>query len=285
MKINCSTANKINLESILLNIGYKPQKTRYSEKWYISPFRNEKTPSFKIDLNKNLWYDFGEGTGGTVIDFIMKYNNCCIKNALDILTTNNYSFHKPIEKIYTPIKPKYSILKVTELTDNDLIKYLNSRKINIVFAKRFLFQIHYSFSQRKEYNGIGFMNDFGGFEIRNQSFKGCLGKKSITTINNNSDVISLFESWSDFLSYLTLKKQIPEENFIILNSTSLVKKASELITKYSKVKCFFDNDEAGNKAFNILQENNKNKITNYSNHYEKFNDLNEYLINKGNSEY
>lgn len=285
MKINCSTANKIDLENILLKIGYKPQKTRYSEKWFISPFRNEKTPSFKIDLNKNLWYDFGEGIGGTVIDFIMKYNNCSIKNALDIIATNNYSFCKPIEKMNLPVKPKYSILKVTELDDDDLIKYLSYRNINLEFAKRFLFQVHYSFSTSKKYSGIGFMNDFGGFEIRKKSFKGCLGKKSITTINNNSDVISLFESWSDFLSYLTLKKQIPEENFIILNSTSLVKKVPELITKYSKVKCFFDNDEAGNKALNTLKENCKNEIIDYRSYYKSFNDLNEYLVNKGNCEY
>jgi hypothetical protein len=35
--------------------------------WYLSPFRNEATPSFKVNQSANLWYDFGEGKGGTVI--------------------------------------------------------------------------------------------------------------------------------------------------------------------------------------------------------------------------
>ncbi len=280
MKNNCLTANKISLENILLNLGYTPQKTRYSEKWFISPFRNEKTPSFKIDINKNIWYDFGEGLGGTAIDFIMKYNNCSIKEALDILTSNNYSFQEPIKKIQTPRKPKYSILKVTEITNHNLIEYLNSRKINIEFAKRFLFQVHYTFDLKKEYYAISFMNNSGGLETRNPFFKGCLGKKEITSINNNSEVVSLFESWSDFLSYLTLKKGIPNENFIVLNSTSLIKKVIEMTEKHSKIKCFFDNDIAGNKAFTYLQENISKRIIDCRIHYKEHNDLNDYLVSK-----
>ncbi|MBI1930896.1 hypothetical protein HYR99_42445, partial [Candidatus Poribacteria bacterium] len=31
--------------------------------------------SFKINLTKNLWFDFGEGKGGNVLDFIMKFSN------------------------------------------------------------------------------------------------------------------------------------------------------------------------------------------------------------------
>jgi hypothetical protein len=58
-------------------------------------------------------------------------------------------------------------------------------------------------------------------------------------------VVSIFESWSDFLSYLTIKKETPNENFIILNSTSMIKKVVKNIEKYSVVKAFLDNDNAG----------------------------------------
>ena len=37
------------------------------------PFHNEKTPSFKIDENKNIYHCFGCGEHGTVIDFAMNY--------------------------------------------------------------------------------------------------------------------------------------------------------------------------------------------------------------------
>jgi DNA primase len=46
------------------------------EVWYFSPFRNEKTASFKIKMSDNVWYDFGDGAGGNVIDFVMRYKGC-----------------------------------------------------------------------------------------------------------------------------------------------------------------------------------------------------------------
>lgn len=280
--MNCNTAKKINLIKFLKSKGFSPEKTTNNDTWFISPFRDEITPSFKVNNHKNIWFDFGDGCGGTILDFVMKLHQCEIKKALEILSSNNFSFHQQKEKTTITEKSNYSIKKVTELSNSNLIDYLNSRKINIEFAQQFLFQVHYYFGFEKEYYGVGFMNDFGGWEIRNKFFKGCLGKKSLTTINNNSDVICLFESWSDFLSYLSLKKHITDENFIILNSTSLIKKILGLIEDYSKVKCFFDNDKAGNNAFGFICENSNVKIEDCRIYYKDFKDLNEYIIQKNN---
>ncbi|WP_166384266.1 toprim domain-containing protein [Polaribacter sp. 11A2H] len=282
--MNCKKAKTIDLVSCLKKQGFKIGKIKTNEVWYYSPFRNnEKTPSFKIDITKNVWYDFAEGVGGTIIDFVMKYNNCSIKEALVILSEDTFPIHQQKKQIKNKTKPTYSIKKVTELTNQKLLDYLSNRKINLKFAKQFCFQVHYSFSNGKELYGIGFMNDVGGLEIVNifnKNFrKICLGKKEITTINNNSDVVSIFESWSDFLSYLTLKKEIPKENFIILNSTSLVSKTIDLLNDYSIIKSFMDNDEAGNKATNFLIENTSSEIIDNRIHYKNFNDLNNYLMN------
>lgn len=38
--------------------GYQPVSIKGSNWWYMSPLRNERTASFKVDVNKNLWYDF-----------------------------------------------------------------------------------------------------------------------------------------------------------------------------------------------------------------------------------
>ena len=172
--------------------------------------------------------------------------------------------------------------------DQQLLNYLTQRKINLEFAKKFCFQVYYSFNNKKEHYGIGFMNNSGGIDIRNifssKYGKICLGKKEITTINNSSDVVSLFESWSDFLSYLTLKNTIPNKNFILLNSTSLVKKAFELLDNYSKIKLFFDNDSAGDKATEFLIQNIKIKSIDNRVHYKNYKDLNEFLIGRKNTE-
>jgi len=50
-----------------------------------SPFRNEKTPSFSISPEKQMWYDFGAAEGGDVISFIEKIENCSFREAVEIL--------------------------------------------------------------------------------------------------------------------------------------------------------------------------------------------------------
>lgn len=160
-------------------------------------------------------------------------------------------------------------------------KKINCKKAKeikgIEVAQKYCSEIHYSY-RSKRFFAISFKNRSNGFEIRNSFFKGCLNRKDITIINNKSKTLSLFESWSDFLSYLTLKRIIPNETFIILNSTSLIKKVFELINNFYEVKCFFDNDEAGNIAMKTLQKQSKNEIIDYRIHYKKYKDLNEYLL-------
>lgn len=274
--MNYKTAKNIDIVSYLKKIGKEPERIRGNAAWFISVLRNEKTASFKIDLEKNLWYDFGIGVGGSIVDLLIHLHNISANEALQTLKENTFSFHQQEKQIIQD--PRYSIKKVTHLVNPNLLSYLKERKINLGFATQFCSQVHYTFDDKKEYYAVGFKNDKGSYELRNKFFKGILGGKEITTIDNNFQVVSLFESWSDFLSYLTLKKKIPDENFIILNSTSLIKKALEPARSYFEIKVFFDNDEAGDKATNFLLDNIKDKVTDYRIHYKNYNDLNEYLL-------
>lgn len=276
--MNCTQAKQINLYSYMKKIGFNPMKTKGSQAWFLSPFRSEKTPSFKVDTKLNVWYDFGEGSGGNIIDFVLKYHQCDINKALQILGSDYFSFQQQYKSIKN--EPTYTILSVDRLKNNNLLSYIKSRKLNWEFAQQFCVEIHYTFDNINTYYGIGFKNNSNGYEIRNKYFKGCLGKKEITTINRNYQVVSLFESWTDFLSYLTLKKGIPKENFVILNSTSLVKKTIGLVGDFRLLKLFLDNDEAGNKATSFLIGNATCEVLDNRIHYKKFNDLNDYLIAK-----
>lgn len=51
----------------LAGFGHEPVMQRGNSVWYKSPFRTEKEASFKVDLHKELWYDFGLGRGGDII--------------------------------------------------------------------------------------------------------------------------------------------------------------------------------------------------------------------------
>src|SRR5690349_17520080 len=101
--MNAAQAKKIPLYDLLSKLGFAPADTRKggNEVWYCSPFRVEKEPSFKIRLDRNIWFDFGEGVGGNVLDFVMKYNNCGFAQALNILgdqSINNLPLFTPKNK-------------------------------------------------------------------------------------------------------------------------------------------------------------------------------------------
>lgn len=51
----------------------------------LCPFHNEKTPSFHVSADKQLYHCFGCGEGGTVINFIMKSENLDFVDALKTL--------------------------------------------------------------------------------------------------------------------------------------------------------------------------------------------------------
>ncbi|MDR1017133.1 MAG: DNA primase [Lachnospiraceae bacterium] len=51
----------------------------------LCPFHNEKTPSFSVSRNKQIFHCFGCGEGGNVISFLMKYENLTFVEAIKIL--------------------------------------------------------------------------------------------------------------------------------------------------------------------------------------------------------
>lgn len=68
--------NKFPIREYLAARGIRPAKDRGYYGLYHSPLREERAPSFKVDYMQNLWYDFGLGTGGSIIDLIMRLERC-----------------------------------------------------------------------------------------------------------------------------------------------------------------------------------------------------------------
>lgn len=70
-------------------LEYISQYCDFEEKngewWALSPFKDEKTPSFSVNTEKQNFYDFSSGAGGNLISFIERYNNCGFIEALNIL--------------------------------------------------------------------------------------------------------------------------------------------------------------------------------------------------------
>ena len=280
----------IPIRDYLKNQGTYPAKEYSGYGMYKSPFRDERTPSFKVDYNRNLWCDFGSGEGGSIIDLVMKLNKCPFIEAIEQLKNfssipekeeqQSFSFHRNPEKNNGII-----LIEEKPVEHPGLLEYLQSRKIDLTIAREHCREVHYQTGGR-EYFAIGFANDAGGYEIRNPSFKGCIAPKDITHIRqkDKKETCFLFEGFMDYLSLLTIRQQLnpeyPSSNWhdnIILNSTANLQKALPLLADYDQTYCFLDNDKAGMTVFRELQKELGYRVRDSSHHYSGYKDLNEYL--------
>ena len=277
--MNCIQFNTIPLEEVLQILGHLPTKQTEKEAWFLNPFAKENHASFKINKNLNYWYLHSEGIGGNNIDFVKKYFNFSLSEILEWARQQYFSsFHQqrkiqPIENL----SKNYEIFDVKhEILHPALIQYLLKRK---VWEQRiFLKEIHYRMND-KNYFGIGFKNDSGGYEIRNKYSKICLGKKDVSMIKNGSENLKIFEGFFDFLSFKNIEKSLSDEksDYIILNSVSMISKIKSLLENHKNIGLYFDNDEAGNRAVETLKKEFEN-VEDDRILYKYFKDLNEWAM-------
>ncbi len=65
--------------------GYVKLQKKGSSYFGLCPFHNEKSPSFSVSREKQMYYCFGCGAGGNVFTFIMEYENYSFVEALKFL--------------------------------------------------------------------------------------------------------------------------------------------------------------------------------------------------------
>ena len=65
--------------------GYVKLKKQGSSYFGLCPFHSEKSPSFSVSRDKQMYYCFGCGAGGNVFTFIMEYENYSFVEALKFL--------------------------------------------------------------------------------------------------------------------------------------------------------------------------------------------------------
>ena len=280
-KLTCNKAKKLSIIDVLNKLGNSPIKETRNDTWFLSPFRKETKASFKVSKKLNSWFDHGLGKGGNVIDLIIELKGYSVKETLEFLSVDlsSFSFHQQTNILSEKVKNNYEIIKIKDLENGALLDYLSSRKINLEIAKKFCQEVYYKMNN-KNYFAICFKNNTEGIEIRNKYFKGCLGNKDITLIKNknHSKNINVFEGFFDFLSYKVLKINTEvESDFLILNSISLIEKATKILNNYDLIYTFLDNDISGENAVKELKNININ-IKDMSYLYKNFKDLNEFLV-------
>ena len=130
-------------------------KKRGKEFVGLSPFSNEKTPSFTVNDEKGFYHCFSSAEHGNIFDFLMKTKNYKFGEAVRILASDAgmqpFRFTKEDEEkrnrweIYKKIIEKYVSFCHTELISKKYVEafeYLKNRKISM--NEIFFFKIGYS---------------------------------------------------------------------------------------------------------------------------------------------
>ncbi|MBZ9632580.1 toprim domain-containing protein [Salegentibacter sp. LM13S] len=274
-------ARNICIVKTLAKLGHFPSRISEKEAWFLSPLRSETQASFSVSLHKNLWYDFGIGKGGSIIDLIMTMESCTVKEALEYLMNDMATFSfSPLKTEGRLRRTEIRILDVEAIYLQGLIDYLKSRNIPLEVGNNYCKQIWYH-CKGKRFFAIGVQNHLGGWELRNKYFKNSSSPKTFSLFENDSKQLLITEGMFDFLSLATLDENLVQNSdSIILNSLAFIKRIETLIPKYKRILLFLDNDPTGKKATASLL-NQFDNMTDCSDFYSGFIDLNEKLINEG----
>ena len=271
--------------------GIKPVRKTPTYAMYRSPLREETHPSFKVDTEKNLWIDYAEGRGGSIIDLCMRMEGCTLSEAIHRLGQNasdngTSSFLNDfVPNNSQPVMAVNGARRLIEISDtlpSHLQDYLTKERcINLEKAMPFLKCISYEVRSRL-YQAIGFANLSGGYELRDdKTFKGTIAPKDITPIfTDRTEPVCIFEGFMDFLSFLSMKEEITN-HCLVMNSVSNVARTIRYLNDrhLTHIRAFLDNDEAGRRTVQDFIKAGFH-VEDMNIHYKDFKDLNEYHVSR-----
>jgi hypothetical protein len=281
--MNIRQAKEIPIENLLRQLGHEPVRQTRDQLWYLSPFRDETTPSFKVNTSRNLWYDFGETKGGSGLDLVMKLGRLeSVKEALARIQELSGLASPPPPKGKPPPRPQTAT--EVEITDigpvkaRSLLTYLKDRGIDPRLAARYVKEIHYRRGDQ-DYFALAFANESGSYELRTAGFKGSLGPKDLSILPGKPERVLVFEGLFDFLTAVTLAGKQPDATVIVLNSVTMRDKAIQAIRELnpSSVELYRDRDDAGEQLLTFFRQSLPGtEIVDKAESYPQHKDLNEW---------
>lgn len=130
--------SKLAIEDV---VGEYVQLKRAGRYWKgLSPFTNEKSPSFFVTPERNIWHDFSSGKGGDIFSFIMEVEGLDFRGAMELLARKagvDLSMYDT-KQARTVAAQKERMYRMNELAVNYFQHCLtkSTAGINYVFKKR-----------------------------------------------------------------------------------------------------------------------------------------------------
>ena len=118
----------------------------------LSPFSDEKTPSFIVSPSKRIWKDFSSGKGGNVVSFLMEHDGCSYPEAIkylakkyniEIIETKDSSYNQKEEdekesiSVLLDFSANFFKNKLDTQKNSSTINYLLSRGLDKNIIEKF----------------------------------------------------------------------------------------------------------------------------------------------------
>ncbi|MCF6336148.1 MAG: CHC2 zinc finger domain-containing protein [Spirochaetales bacterium] len=198
--------DKINIVDIISEyVGLKQKGDKF---WGLCPFHNEKTPSFTVTEEKNMFYCFGCHKGGSVFDFLMELENISFYEAYKDLAQKagveleEHSDNKEdkqktaLIELYNRISGSFNFILMNIDSGQNAREYLKNRKItddvvklfNLGYAPEDRYWL-YNFLRSKNYSHE-FLSQSGIFSKNNPKMTLFSNRLIFPIINNHMDTIA-----------------------------------------------------------------------------------------------
>ena len=176
--------------------GYVKLQKKGSSYFGLCPFHNEKSPSFSVSRQKQMYYCFGCGAGGNVITFVMEYENYSFVEAVRMLA-ERAGIDIPEVEYSQEAKAKAdlraTLLEVNKLAAKYFYAQLKSEQGKIAYT----YLIRRGLSEETIKNfGLGYSNKYSDDLYKYLKMKGysdeILAKAGLISINEKSGVYDKF---------------------------------------------------------------------------------------------
>jgi DNA primase len=124
-------------------VGEYVQLKRTGRNWKgLSPWTNERTPSFVVSPEKQIWHDFSSGKGGDIFSFIMEVEGLDFRQSLELLARKAgvvlEQFHGNNRNVNTKLKERlYEILEYAALFYQTQLKANRSALEYVLKSRQF----------------------------------------------------------------------------------------------------------------------------------------------------
>lgn len=280
--------------SLLCHLG---KRTDHERDMYYSPFRDESRPSLHINRERNVWKDFGDGSGGNVLTMASRLLGISMPQAWDYVAGLDPNIvvidSSPQRTERRAASSRIIIDSVSRhFTLQRLVRYAGQRGISEALLRQYCREVTYHIESfpGDRHTAIGFpCRD--GWVLRSpgnwRGAKRCTSS-GITLLGPSGDpvtdaghpVVEVFEGFFDFLSWLVLQgRPLPLCDVCVLNSTVNVGRAISFIQNHDDISCWLDNDRAGMEATWKIREACPTAVDHLS-ELGGLNDVNDLLLSR-----